>query len=317
MVHLPLIVNEGEGETLAESYKVGTTYPVFILANSSGQTIRRWIGYTGGAQVLVNMLNNALTDLTTVEERITRFKTKATFEDALFIAGYYSGIRENVKAVEFYRKSLELGKGSGFDYSYKIFENIANAVWKDELAFDEVIPAADAVLGMVKKNDKNIVDVARLMTRLAVKAGQLDKLKKYLKAGIEVSALSKNQQMQSANIDLQADYALYIEKDVQKAIGIKKTTMARGWQDNRDAYYMFAKWCLIRKINLDEAEMFVRKTLPQVQPGKYRARVFTTLAEILEANNKIDGALEARKNAVAHDPENDYYQKELERLGSE
>jgi tetratricopeptide (TPR) repeat protein len=317
VVHLPLNVNEGEGELLSESNKVGTTYPVFILANSSGQTIRRWIGYTGGAQVLVNTLNNALTDLTTVEERLERFKTKATFEDALFIAGYYSGIRENLKAVEYYRKSLELGKGSGFDYSYKIFENIANAVWKDELEFDEVIPAADAVLNAEKKDTKNIVDVARLMTRLAVKADQIDKLKKYLKAGIDNSAISKNKQIQAANIDLQADYTLYIEKDVQKAIGIKKRTMALGWQDNRDAYYMFAKWCLIRKINLDEAEMYARKTLPEVQPGKYRARVYTTLAEILEANNKIDGALEARKNAVAHDPENDYYQEELERLESE
>jgi len=138
---------------------------------------------------------------------LTRFKFKPSFDDALFIAGYYSGIGENIKAVEYYRKSLELGKGNGFDYSYKIFENIANAVWKDELSFNEVIPAADAVLGMAKKNNKNIVDVARLMTRLADKTGNL--------------------------------------------------------------YYMFAKWCLIRKINLGEAEMFARKTLPQVQPGRF------------------------------------------------
>ena len=70
---------------------------------------------------MVNTLDNALTDLTTVEERLTRFKTNPSFEDALFIANYYSGISENVNAVEYYRKSLELGKGSGFDYSYKIF----------------------------------------------------------------------------------------------------------------------------------------------------------------------------------------------------
>lgn len=266
---------------------------------------------------MVNTLSNALTDLTTVDERLARFKTGQSLDDALFIANYYSGTGENVKAVEYYRKSLELGKESGIDYSYKIFENIANAVWKDELEFEEVIPAADAVLRAEKKNTKNIVDVARLMVRLAVKADKIDILKKYLKAGIEISSLSKNKQIQAANIDLQADYALYIEKDTAKAIGIKKTSLGKGWQDKRDSYYMFAKWCLIRKINLEEAEMFARKTLPQVHPGKYRARVYTTLAEILEAGNKIDGALEARKNAVAHDPDNDYYQKELERLKGE
>ncbi|MCP4703536.1 MAG: hypothetical protein GY865_02920, partial [candidate division Zixibacteria bacterium] len=224
---------------------------------------------------------------------------------------------ENVKAVDFYRKSLELGKGTGFNYSYKIFENIANAIWKDELPFDEAIPVADAVLGMEQKNSRNIVDVARLMTRLAVKTDNLDKLAKYLKAGIETSALSKNKQMQAANIDLQADYTLYIEDDVQKAIRIKKSVMPQGWQSDRDTYYMFAKWCLIRKINLDEAEMFARKTLTQVHPGKFRARAYGTLSEILEVNNKIDRATEAMKNAVSHDPENEYYQKELERLESE
>ncbi len=316
-MHLPLNVNEGEGETLSESYEVGTTYPVFIMANSSGKTIKRWIGYTGGAKVLVNTLDNALTDLTTVEERLTRFGTKPSFDDALFIAGYYSGIGENIKAVEYYRKSLELGKDSGFDYSYRIFENIANAVWKDELPFDEVIPAADAVLGMTRKNNKNIVDVARLMTRLADKTGHFDKLEKYLKAGIAASSKTNNKQLKSANVDLRADYALYISKDVQKAIDIKKSGMTPGWQDTRDMYYMFAKWCLIRKINLDEAERFASKTLTQVQPGRFSARAYSTLAEILEANKKIDQAKEAMRNAASHDSENDYYQKELERLQSE
>lgn len=316
-MHLPLNVNEGEGEALSESYKVGTTYPVFILTNSAGKTIKRWIGYTGGAKVLVNTLENALTDLTTVEERLTRFRTNPSFEDVLFIANYYSGIGENINAVEYYRKSLELGKGSGFDYSYKIFENIANAIWKDELPFDEVIPAADAVLGMEKKNHKNIVDVARLMTRLADKTSKFDKLEKYLKAGIEASSKTNNKQLKSANVDLRADYALYIGKDIQKAIDIKKSGMTPGWQDSRDLYYMFAKWCLIRKINLNEAEIFARKTLTQVQPGRFRARAYNTLAEILEANNKIDQAKEALKNAVSHDPDNEYYQKELERLESE
>jgi len=248
---------------------------------------------------------------------LTRFKFKPSFDDALFIAGYYSGIGENIKAVEYYRKSLELGKGNGFDYSYKIFENIANAVWKDELSFNEVIPAADAVLGMAKKNNKNIVDVARLMTRLADKTGSFDRLEKYLRAGIEASSGTNNKQLKNANVDLLADYALYIRKDISKAIEIKKAGMPAGWQDSRDLYYMFAKWCLIRKINLGEAEMFARKTLPQVQPGRFRARAYSTLAEILEANNKIDQAIEAIKNAASHDPDNEYYQEELERLESE
>jgi len=118
------------------------------------------------------------------------------------------------------------------------------------------------------------------------------------------------------NSDLRADYAIYIEKDIKKGLEIKKAGMPAGWPDTRDLFYMFAKWCLNRKINLDEAETFARKTLTQVQPGHYRALAYRTLSEILEANNKIDEAIEAMTAATQHDPGNEYYHTELERLQS-
>jgi len=314
VIHLPLNVNEGEGETLRETYKVGYTYPVFILTNSEGKPINRWVGYTGGAKVLVNILKNALSDLTLVDERVARYKTNQTLDDALFLAGYFSSIGENLKAVDYYRSTLELGKKSGFDYSYKIFENIANAVWNGDLEFAEAIPAADAVLNSPKKTKKNIIDVARLMTRLAVKANQLDKLDKYLRAGISASAGKEDSYAYNANYDLRADYAIYLDKDIKRGLSIKKSGLPLGWESDRDQFYMFAKWCLLRKVNLDEAEMYARKTLTQVQPGTYRARAYNTLAEILEADNKIDEAIEARKAAVEQDPDNAYYKTELDRL---
>ncbi len=252
--------------------------------------------------------------MTTIEDRVNRFNTKPTYNDALFLAGYFSGAGENLKAVDYYRKLIVLGKETGADYSYKIFENIANAVWNDELAFDEVLPAADAILTAERKNNKNIIDVARLMTRLADKAGRTEILEKYLKAAITASSGAKDMQAQGINAELRADYAIYIEKNIDKGIAVKKAAMPQGWQDNRDQSYMFAKWCLIRKINLAEAEMFARKTLVQVEPGRFRARVYGTLAEILEASKKVDQAIEALKAAVEHDPDNDFYQEELERL---
>lgn len=267
--------------------------------------------------MLVNILKNALGDLTLVDERVERYNTNPTLDDGLFLAGYFSGIGENLKAIDYYRKSLELGKKSGLDYSYKIFENIANAVWNDKLEFAEVIPAADAVLDSPKKTNRNIIDVARLMTRLAVKANKFDKLKKYLRAGITASAGKENQYTYNANYDLRADYAIYQDKDIERGLTIKKSGLPPGWETDRDQFYMFANWCLLRKINLDEAEMYARKTLTQVQPGKYRARAFNTLAEILEANNKIDEAIEAREAAVQQDPDNAYYKTELDRLTGE
>lgn len=310
---MTLSVNEDEGKELAEVYKVGVTYPVFILTDSLGNTVNRWVGYTGGAKALVNMLNRALEDPATIDERIARFNANPTTFEALFLAGYYSGIGENMRAVEYYRKAIGLSKGTGFDYSYKIFENIANAVWDDKIPFDEVIPAADAVLG-TGRNKNDIINVARLMTRLAVKASRLDILEKYLKAGIAASAGSKDKKSRETYTGLRADYALYITGDTSRAISIKKSSMDPGWDQNRDQFYMFAKWCLIRKINLAEAEMYVRKAVDLVYPGKYRARVYSTLADILEAEGKIEEAVNTVNMAIEQDRENDYYPEQLKRI---
>jgi tetratricopeptide (TPR) repeat protein len=309
VVHLPLNVNEDEGVALAKEYAVGTTYPVFVLTDSAGTEINRWIGYTGGSTVLIRTLNWALQDLTPIVNREARCKSNPSQKEALFLAGYFSKSGKYDKSVGYYRRAIGLGGGKGYDYAYEIFSNAANAVWNEMFPFDSVYPAADAVLTSKMNRKDNIVKVAQLMTRLSRKFDHYNGLEKYYQAAIDISTGDKATQQL-----LKADYALCISNDTATATAIKKNTMGPGWENERDKFYEYAQWCLERRIHLDEAEMYARKAINLVYPGMYRARVLGTVAEICEARGDLDGAIEAAQLAINEEPDNLLYQNLLKRF---
>jgi len=307
---LPLNVNEPEGERLSEGYNVGTTYPVFILADSKGEIIKRWTGYTGGPAPFIRMLNQALADLVTVDDREASFKANPTYNDALKLAGYFAENREYLKSVAYYRKAVSMGKPTNYDYSFDIFKNMANSVWNDMIPFDSVLPTADAAQSSKQATVDNIIKVGQLMARLGRKTDKTDRIEKYLKAGIDAAARSGTSQKASLD-DLTADYALHVKADTAGAVSIKKESMGEGWDQERDKFYSFAKWCLEREINLEEAEMHTRRTIDLVYPGQYRARVYGTLAQICEARGDLNGAVRSMEMAVEQEPDNEYYSEQL------
>ena len=50
--YITLNVKKSEGNAVSERYHVGPYFPVFILADSSGNVINRWTGYTGADRFL-------------------------------------------------------------------------------------------------------------------------------------------------------------------------------------------------------------------------------------------------------------------------
>jgi tetratricopeptide (TPR) repeat protein len=175
--------------------------------------------------------------------------------------------------------------------------------------FDSVYPAADAVLKSNASHKDNTVKVAQLMTRLSRKFDHYQGLGKYIQAAIDISAGDNATQQL-----LRADYALCITNDTVAALSIKKNTMGPGWENDRDRFYEYARWCLERRIKLDEAEMYARKAINLVYPGMYRARVLGTVAEICEARGNLDGAIEAAQSAMDEDPDNLLYRNLLKRF---
>jgi len=310
---MSLNAKEDEGAQLAKEYRVGIYYPVFILTDSAGEPIARWEGYTGAGK-FINALNTALADLTTVSQRESRFAAKPTYDEARLLAEYYSAARSYLKAVEYYRQARQLSFSPDVHINYKIFESLANAVWADSADFDDVLPAADAVLEYRPLDQRSIVLVGTNITRLARDTGMTNRIGKYLNAGIAATAGSAEKKLIEANSLFKADYALYIENDTLKALQITKASLGDGWENNPDKFYQFAKWCLERKIDLDEAETFARKAAAMASAGKFKARVLNTLAEIRFVRGDTPGAVKIIDQAIDEDPDEELYTRQWNRF---
>ncbi len=313
VVHFPLNAKEGEGVELSRQYKIGSLFPVFILANSSGDVIYRWTGYTGSDH-FISSLRRGLLDLTTVDKRKARLQTNPSFSDAIFLAGYSSDTGEHLKAVEYYRQAGSLATGRSSDYSYQIFENTAKAAWKDMIAFDEVLPAADGVLNSKRGRSGNVAKMTRLMIKLARKQDKTDRIAKYIQAGVDATANDRSESGRESHMLLLADYELYVNKDMVEAVRIKKSSMGDNWLANPEKYYGYAKWCLERKIILEEAEHYAREALKRAYAGEFRAKVLNTLAEICYARGNLAEAIRMMEMAIEQDPEKNSYKENLDRF---
>jgi tetratricopeptide (TPR) repeat protein len=313
LIHFPINAKEGEGIELSKQHMIGSHFPVFILANSSGDVIYRWTGYTGSNR-FINSLRKGLSDLTTINERVARLGNTPSFADAIFLASYSTDTGEHLKAVEYYRQARNLNTNKIFDYSFEIFENTANAVWKDMIPFSEVLPAADGVLNSKKKRTDNIAKMARIISRMARKYDKTSLIAKYLQAGIDATANSRKESVRESHMLFMADYALYVNIDTADAVNIKKTSLGANWSSNPEKYYGYAKWCLERKIRLDEAEYYAREAGKRAYAGEFRAKVLNTLAEIIYIRGDTNEAIRLIEMAIEQDPEKDSYKEQRKRF---
>jgi len=309
VVHLPVNVLEGDGPELAEHYKAGSYYPVFVVTDSLGRVINRWVGYTG-AERFVNDFNRALSSLVTVEEREARLKTAPSLADARFLATYYYDTKDYLKSAATYRLLSGLPDNK-IDYSFRAFEAMLEASWSGLIPFDSVLPAADAVMATVDKNPLNVARTAQLLARLARKTGNVERIEKYLNAGMTATGYRNDEQGKKLHRDLLADYALHIRHDTATALEIKYKDLGVGWENDPQRYFEYGEWCLERKIRLDEAESYVRKATEKATGDKFKARHLRVLADIVYARGRIDEAIALQKQAVDLDPTNAWYQQRL------
>jgi tetratricopeptide (TPR) repeat protein len=110
------------------------------------------------------------------------------------------------------------------------------------------------------------------------------------------------------------DYALLVQEDEAKAIELKKEAQPDNWREDANALNNFAWWCFERKVNLDEAADLAQKGIELAEPGRQKANIYDTLAEICNLSGDCGKAVDLIRLAVAEDPENEYFQKQLARF---
>jgi thioredoxin-related protein len=309
VVLLKLSVLQGQGASLASTYRVGDYYPVFVLTDSAGHTISRWTGYTG-VDRFVRSLNQAMSEVITVDARIARCQANPTPKDALFLADFYTDTREHLLVRE-YLRMLQRLYGTGLDFSYRLFSATAEAVWSNLLPFDSLTAAADDVRAKGQMNTYNLGQMAQIMANVARKTGHPDKLESYLKTGIEATSSRTDEAGIELHRDLLADYALHAMGDTIEALSVKKRALGSRWEEDMAKCFQFGEWCFRRNINLADAEHYVRLATDKAGGDKFRATHLRMLAEICFARGKTREAIELANQALTLDPTAVWFEKKL------
>jgi len=76
----------------------------------------------------------------------------------------------------------------------------------------------------------------------------------------------------------------------------------------------FAWWCFENKINLQEAAELGRRGVKLAEPGRGKAMIIDTVAEIENLRGNPREAVKLMEQAVKEDPASDQWKKQLERF---
>jgi len=301
---------KGDGVQVAQRYNV-SNFPTFILANAEGEVMDRWVGFKKSGY-FTKTLDKAVVDAMPVSERWTRYRQEPNAKDAAKLAnlrmseGYYAD------AAALYGRAMDLDKVE--DYTWNQFMAVSKGTKNGLFTTTDLTAAADAVYARADENSSSMFGVLWTMRDAARHEGDNDLFVPYLKAAVEATEGSEDKEVVSYRRRYEADYVLFVEEDVDKAIEVKKATMDEGWEQNTNQLNNFAWWCFENSINLDEAYAMAQKGVDLAKAGNEKANVLDTLAEICNVKGDCDEAVTLIHLAIAEDPNNEYFQKQAERF---
>jgi tetratricopeptide (TPR) repeat protein len=312
-IFLAVDAEKGEGEMLAEQFRVNG-YPTFIVVNADGKTVDRWNGY-GSPDELLAALQGAVSDPTTVAEKLARYEESPNAIDAEKLGDIYRAEKASEKALAMYRAADELNMEPNPGLTGKIFKTLAGGFSSETFSMEEIQAGADAVLAINgEDNIMTLVQVAQTMGMIGNQAGQPDLSTPYIMAALEATEGTQEPGMIKARRSLLLEKALHIDNDLETAVQLKKDSMPEGWKDSAGDLNNFAWWCFENKVNLEQAEKLARSATEMAEPGQERAMILDTLAELCNELGNCGEAVVLMQTALQEDPDNEYYQTQLERF---
>jgi tetratricopeptide (TPR) repeat protein len=308
------ILNGTEGEA-GEVSKLYSVYkrPSFVLTNATGETMDRWSWYAdvGNFQ---ESLEKALVEPMTVSERFAQFREEPSEKDAAKIAAIRHHESLFGEAITWYRRAQALNPASDLHYESEIFDCYAYGTMFHMYEPEDLKAQADLVFNSPQSDDKDLMRVVYAMAKTSGKIGDVAMYTPYLKMGYERTVDSTHEKVVKMREHVAADYALLVQEDEAKAIELKKEAQPDNWREDANALNNFAWWCFERKVNLDEAADLAQKGIELAEPGRQKANIYDTLAEICNLSGDCGKAVDLIRLAVAEDPENEYFQKQLVRF---
>jgi hypothetical protein len=284
-----------------------------VLVDAAGDEIDRLVGY-GGVPSFVAELDAARADPLTVAQREARFRARPTAPDAARLARVAAGRGAATAAVTWYREAQRLDPAG--DYAYPAFDAVALGFRRQTASATELRAAADAVFASSRANPEQLLTVGQLMSSSARRAQSPSLREPYLAQALARTAEVTDPALLSDRRELEIEYALHIVHDRERALALRRESLADGWQDDSGALNAFAWWCFENRVNLKEAEALARRGAELAADDAARAAVLDTAAEISAARGDPRGALVLARAAAAADPDREAYREQVKRFAA-
>ena len=307
---------KGEGPQLAETFDVHS-YPTFAVVNTDGAESDRWVGYDT-PENWIKVSDQARADLRSIPDKKKAYAQKPNLALAKSLSRYSLATGDNVAAVDYLRtsKKLDSDAEARARYDQALLQAMAGGAKKGDFTTAEVMAQADVVIAAPDVADKTMLETAYFVGTVARQAEDMSLYSPYLAKAFTASKGSEDEMVQKYRGYLEADHALYVEKDEDKAINIKKSGMAEGWQEDPKQLNSFAWWCYENDLNLEEAEDLALKGVRLATDEGERANILDTAAEICNARGDCSKAVQLIREAIELDPDREYFQDQLARFES-
>jgi tetratricopeptide (TPR) repeat protein len=300
---------KGNGIELKKQYGV-KGYPTFILANEEGETISRWWGYS--KKMFFEEFELGISDLTTISQKEARFDEKPDAKTAKILATYYNTRGEMKRAASLYEQAAKYDPDN--DYAAELFEIYNSGYRRKVYSAEEVRDAAEKAIASDNVSAENKTRIYAQMSFLVKKETTDQRMLAFVGNGYKHLENHQDNAPKWAINALNISHALYIEKNEKKAVKLKKASMPDGWENNAGDINSFAWWCFENKVNLKEADQLGRKGVKLAQPGKEKAMILDTVAEIVNLIGFPEDSVVLIRQAIEEDPENEFYKKQLARF---
>jgi thiol-disulfide isomerase/thioredoxin len=304
---------ERAGKELAKKFLVGG-FPTYVVANANGETLGRWWGFES-AEEWTGKFAEVMADPITVAGRATRHEESPNATDAFALARFHETREEYGRADELYTEALALDPAHSEKYEDALFENAYSAHRDEKIEFSGVVLQADRILA--RGDDASAEDLyylARMMTSAARRAGNVDAAGKYLTVAYDRLATLEDEDSQARLARLAIDHAVIVEKDLDRAVELKKASYEEGWLQDSGAMNGFAWWCFENNVNLIEAEEIARAAVEFADSNSDKANILDTAAEICNARGDCRDAVLLIQQAIELNPEREYFKKQLTRF---
>lgn len=314
IVFVELDAEKGEGSLLAKDFRV-EGFPTFVLTSPAGDPVDRMMGYTGPAAFAAR-LASALDDPTTIEEKTARLQRAPTAALAARLAEIRVSESNLQAGVELYRRARSLDPGAPGGYAAEIFAAVEMGYLVGFPGFeaDSLEAAAGDVLAANAGEAAPLLRVAATMRLMAEREQDRPRAAPYLAAAVSAAADVAEPALLEQRRALLPDHALYVERDVRKAVRLHRQAQPQGWRDDAAKLGAFARWCFDRDIDLKAAERLARRGVRLAAPGRAKASVLDTLAEIRARRGDPGEAARLSEQAAHEEPGNDHHTKQVRRF---